>query len=68
MTNSQELKNRIASNGLMLSFVCEKLGITYATLRRKINNENEFTASEISALTELLHLTDDERNRIFFAI
>lgn len=68
MTNSQELKNRIASNGLMLNFVCEKLGITYATLRRKINNENEFTASEISTLTELLHLTDDERNRIFFAI
>lgn len=68
MTNSQELKNRIARNGLMLSFVCEKLGITYATLRRKINNENEFTASEISTLTELLHLTDEERNRIFFAI
>ena len=68
MTNSQELKNRIAENGLMLSFVCEKLGITYATLRRKINNENEFTASEISTLTELLHLTDEERNRIFFAI
>ena len=68
MTNSQELKKRIAGNGLMLSFVCEKLGITYATLRRKINNENEFTASEISTLTELLHLTDEERNRIFFAI
>lgn len=68
MTNSQELKDRIAGNGLMLSFVCEKLGITYATLRRKINNKNEFTASEISTLTELLHLTDEERNRIFFAI
>ncbi len=68
MTNSQELKDRIAGNGLMLGFVCEKLGITYATLRRKINNENEFTASEISTLTDILHLTDDERNRIFFAI
>lgn len=68
MTNSQELRQKIDDSGLKFAFICEKLGVTYATLRRKIRNENEFTASEIVTLTDLLHLSDDERNKIFFAL
>ena len=68
MTDSQELRTKIRDSGLRLDYLCEKLGITYATLRRKIANENEFMASEISTLTYLLHLSDDERDKIFFAL
>ena len=67
MTDTQELRNMISKSGLRTDFICSKLGVTYQTLRRKINNESEFTASEISIMVELLHLSDNQRNQIFFA-
>lgn len=68
MTNTEELKKAIDDRGLKLEFICDRMGISYATLRRKINNESEFTASEITNLANLLNLTGDERDHIFFAL
>lgn len=67
MTNTELLKNFIDKTGLKIDFICKALGMTYSTLRRKINNESEFTASEITSLTALLRLSDQERDQIFFA-
>ena len=67
MTNTILLKKAIEESGLRIYFVAKKLGITYPTLRKKVNGEREFLASEILILTELLHLSPVDRDRIFFA-
>ena len=40
---------------------------SYSTLRDKIDNKQEFKASEIAKLCEILHLDSDQMNGIFFA-
>ncbi len=67
MTNTNLLREKIRASGYRLNFVAEKIGLTYAGLLKKINNETEFKASEIVALKKLLDLTDEEANEIFFA-
>lgn len=67
MTNSNMLRAKIDESGYKLRFVAGKLGITYAGFLKKINNETEFKATEIQALKVLLNLTDEQRDRIFFA-
>ena len=67
MTNTMLLEKHIKSAGIKYKFVAEKLGITYYSLRKKINNVTEFTATEIDLLCELLHLGVKDRMAIFFA-
>lgn len=67
MCNTTLLRQKIDDSGYKLRFIAKKLGITYAGLLKKLNNETEFKASEIAVLKELLKLTDDEVNQIFFA-
>lgn len=68
MTNTERLKEFISRSGIKLDAILNATGIkSYATLRGRINNETEFTASEIRAITELLRMTPEERDEIFFA-
>ena len=68
MTNTEKLKELISISGIKLDAILHVTGIkSYATLRGRVNNETEFTASEIAAITELLRLSPDERDEIFFA-
>lgn len=68
MTNTEKLKRLISMSGIKLDAIMNVTGIkSYATLRGRINNETEFTASEIAAITELLRLSPEERDEIFFA-
>ena len=61
MTNTALLREKIDESGY-------KIGITYQGFLKKINNESEFKASEIQGLKELLNLTDEERDKIFFTL
>lgn len=45
--------------------IAEKTGILRATLYNRLKGVGEFTASEIVALTKVLHLTKPERDEIF---
>lgn len=68
MTNSEILKRKIKDKGLKLKFLSEKMGIAYYSLALKISNKQEFKASEIQSLCELLDISDlKEREKIFFA-
>lgn len=68
MTNSKVLKTKIKEKGLKLKFLSEKIGITYYSLALKISNKQEFKASEIQSLCELLDISNlKERENIFFA-
>ena len=68
MTNSSLLEQKIQDSGLRRSWILEQIGIkSYATLRAKIKNESEFTASEIDKLCEILNISKGQRQAIFFA-
>lgn len=66
MTDTALLKQKIEESGYKLKFIAQRLELTYQGLLKKINNESEFKASEISVLAELLRLSDKERDNIFF--
>lgn len=68
MTNTARLEQAIQDSGLLKSAIMNKMGIkSYATLRAKIENESEFTASEMDKLCEILHINRSQREAIFFA-
>ena len=69
MTNTNLLEKKIRDSGLRIGFICEQLGISYPGFQKKLKNEggSEFKPSEIMVLAELLHLTREEIDRIFFA-
>lgn len=66
MTNSVMLRQKIEASGYKLAFIAMKCSLTYSGLLKKLNNESEFKASEIITLTNLLGLSDEERDMIFF--
>lgn len=69
MTNSEMLESIIRESGIKRSAILKATGIkAYSTLRDKIWNRTEFTASEILRLCEILHLSNDQREAIFFAV
>lgn len=67
MTNSILLNYKIKVSGFRHGFLADKLGLSRTGLYNKINNKSEFLASEIQALSEILNLSPDERQEIFFA-
>lgn len=68
MTDSEALKKIIKSKGLKLKYVAEYLGLSAYGFQLKIENKQEFKTSEISALCELLCITNlKEKEKIFFA-
>ena len=66
MTDTNLLLAKIKESGLKIGFIAEKLGISRATLSYRINNHSEFRAPEIARLRNLLGLTQDEQEKIFF--
>ena len=68
MTNTALLREKIDESGYKLRFIAKQIGITYQGFLKKINNESEFKASEIKGLQDLLNLTDETRDKIFFTV
>ena len=48
-----------------MTILSEKTGISRETLYNRLNENGEFKASEIVALTSALNLTKEERDKIF---
>ena len=67
MTDSKKLSDEIADSGITITAIAKKLGIAREGFYKKLNNETEFKASEISALQKILRLTNKKRDEIFFA-
>lgn len=68
MTNERLLRDAINSKGYKLKFVADYIGITYQAFLNKISNKSDFRASEIQSLCELLDISGEMRDLIFFAI
>ena len=64
---NQLLKEKISNSGMTITAISDRMGIQRHTLYNKISGKNEFTASEIVILTDLLHLNKAERDEIFLS-
>ncbi len=66
MTNSEELLKCISESGITITAIASKMGITRECLYRKLRNETEFKASEIVAMQDILRISSQKRDEIFF--
>ena len=67
MPDENNLQKKIKEKGILKSKILENLGISYPTLRERMNNVNSFRADEIQKLCEMLDInTPEEREKIFF--
>lgn len=67
MVDFEMLRNRIEDSGMTVTSISKKSGILRETLYNRMKGRGEFTASEIVALARTLCLTNEERDKIFFA-
>lgn len=67
MTNGKLLKDIAKSKKITLNELATAIGITRQGLNKKITNRSEFRVSEVSKLTELLELSEQQKQAIFFA-
>lgn len=68
MTNTTLLEEKIIKSGLKKSYIAKAMGLSPYGLALKIQNINEFKASEIEKMCILLGIDDlEERCAIFFA-
>ena len=62
----QILKSRIAKEGFSQEKMARKMGLTRNGLIKKLTGESEFWVDEVALLTELINLTREEEDAIFF--
>lgn len=67
MTDSEALRSKIKSSGLLYKYIAQRLGLSYYGFIKKVDNLSEFKASEIATLADILQLSEAERTSIFFA-
>lgn len=68
MVSTRLLRQKIRESGLKYKNIAQKLGISAYGLQLKIDNENEFTTSQVAKLCEILEIsTLREKEDIFFA-
>lgn len=66
MTDINMLRDKIQESGLKMTYIANKLGISYPSFLARMKGEIEFRVDEVRTLKELLDLTDDEVNKIFY--
>jgi len=64
MTDGKLLDQRIKNSGISITFIAEQMGCSRNRIYSILAN-GECNASEIVALTRILHLTKPERDKIF---
>ena len=67
MTYSEALNKVIENSGLKLTFIARALKLSREGFYKKLNNQTEFKASEIVKMQEILNLSNEQRDKIFFA-
>lgn len=65
MTDFDLLLSKIRDSGMTVVAISEKAGIDRATFYNRLKGKGEFSASEIVSLSEVLHLSKPDRDKIF---
>lgn len=66
MTNTEMLREKIDKSGYKITFLAEKTGMTPQGFYKKLKDGSEWTYSQVKILSDLLHLTKNETDYIFF--
>ena len=66
MTNKDLLKEAIKSSGMTKTFIADRMGVSRPRLY-KILEGDECTVSEMLSLSNVLRLSNKQREQIFFA-
>ena len=67
MVNTSVLDLKIEQSGLRTSYIIEKIGISKQAFYKKKENKTPFRIAEMYVLSDLLNLSDQEKQNIFFA-
>ena len=67
MSDLALLKERISDSGMTMVTVAKRSKIGRVTLYNRLKGTGEFTAPEIVGLTNALHLSKTDREKIFFS-
>ena len=67
MTDKNLLYYFVKRAGFKNKDIAEAIGITPSGYTLKISNKSDFRQSEIKTICDLLGLTAEERDRVFFA-
>lgn len=67
MTDVELLQKVLDESGFRMDFVAKKMGLTYQGFRNKVTGKSEFKTREVTKLCDILGLTSEMRDRIFFA-
>lgn len=65
--NLEYLNDRISISRIPITALAEKLGVSRQTLYLKMRGERDFKTSEITKLCDILRLTSEEKQLVFFA-
>lgn len=57
----------MTDSGMTVKAIAMKSGILRETLYNRLNGKSEFSASEMLSLSDVLRLSPEERDAIFFA-
>jgi hypothetical protein len=67
MNNTELLERKIKESGKKITFLAEKVGLSYAGFRNCVTNKAEFKSSQIDTLCSELDITSlREKEAIFF--
>lgn len=66
MTNTNEFKAALVRKGMTAGDLAELIGISRQSLSYRMNNIVEFRISEVEKISQILELTLEEKNLIFF--
>ena len=66
MTNTVLLRQKIDRSGYKIIFLAEQVGLTPQGFYKKLKDGSDWTFTQVMILKELLHLTKEEVNSIFF--
>lgn len=61
-----EIEKLVKTSGLSKSYIARKLGIARQTLLNKLQGNSTFKVGEIAILKDLLNISMDDMNKIFF--
>ena len=67
MTDTKLLRDTVEASGLKYKAIARYVGLTPYGLQKKIDNDTQYKADEIVAISNLLNLSDVQRDAIFFA-
>lgn len=63
--NLDKVKGRLRENKITYDELSSMIGISVTTFNNKINGKQRFYIDEISKISEILNLTDEEKIDIF---